>query len=179
MSDDGRETAARQFLAGARQRRPSERTSAELARETAELRRLLGQVLDVLAIVKARADLDSYSTIGQALREAIRYQREHRAGDDWPGQIGMYRHTARQLGLDMSDVLAEPVTPARMPDGRQLEDSDLTVIRQALAAALGAVNKRLDNCPVTTAGGECAACRDDGQRQEAYRDLATRLGGAR
>jgi hypothetical protein len=49
MSADQRVTAAREFLAGARRRKVDQLPPTLLMRECAELRRLLGQVLDVLA----------------------------------------------------------------------------------------------------------------------------------
>jgi hypothetical protein len=49
MSADQRLTAAREFLAGTRKHKVAELPPSALMRECAELRRLLGQVLDVLA----------------------------------------------------------------------------------------------------------------------------------
>ncbi len=49
MSADQRVTSAREFLAGARRRKVGQLPPSLLMRECAELRRLLGQVLDVLA----------------------------------------------------------------------------------------------------------------------------------
>jgi hypothetical protein len=49
MSADQRVTSAREFLAGARRRKVDQLPPSLLMRECAELRRLLGQVLDVLA----------------------------------------------------------------------------------------------------------------------------------
>jgi hypothetical protein len=49
MSADQRVTSAREFLDGARRRKVDQLPPSLLMRECAELRRLLGQVLDVLA----------------------------------------------------------------------------------------------------------------------------------
>jgi hypothetical protein len=49
MSADQRVTSAREFLAGARRREVDQLPPSLLMRECAELRRLLGQVLDALA----------------------------------------------------------------------------------------------------------------------------------
>jgi hypothetical protein len=49
MSADQRVTSAREFLSGARRRKVDQLPPSLLMRECAELRRLLGQVLDVLA----------------------------------------------------------------------------------------------------------------------------------
>ena len=49
MIADQRVTSAREFLSGARRRKVAQLPPSLLMRECAELRRLLGQVLDVLA----------------------------------------------------------------------------------------------------------------------------------
>jgi hypothetical protein len=49
VNADQRVTAAREYLAGARRRKLNGLTAIELARECAELRRIAGQLLDVIA----------------------------------------------------------------------------------------------------------------------------------
>jgi hypothetical protein len=59
MSADQRVTAAREFLAGARRRPVDQLPPTLLMRECAELRRLLGQVLGVLADQQAERQAET------------------------------------------------------------------------------------------------------------------------
>jgi len=72
---DQRVIYARDFLAGARKRRVSELPPSVLVREDAELRRLLGQVLDYLSEVVALGP-HQVEVIGNALSDAIAWRTE-------------------------------------------------------------------------------------------------------
>jgi hypothetical protein len=69
VSADQRVTAAREFLAGARRRKVDQLPPSLLMRECAELRRLLGQVLDVLA---GERDRDAARRLAE-IREVFRH----------------------------------------------------------------------------------------------------------
>ena len=120
----------------------------------------------------------SPETIRQALRDAIAHQREHRAVEDWPGQVSIYQKAARDLGLDLGDTSA-PAGPVTDPSGRQLGEGDVATIRDALAEAITAVNDRLaDWCQacMDSPDGVCGEHVDDTDRAAAFSDLAERLG---
>jgi len=123
----------------------------------------------------------SPETIRQALRDAIAHQREHRAVEDWPGQVSIYQKAARDLGLDLGDTSA-PAGPVTDPSGRQLDEGDVATIRNALAEGITAVNDRLaDWCQacMDSPDGVCAEHVPDTDRAAAFSDLAERLGGTR
>jgi hypothetical protein len=69
VSADQRVTAAREFLASARRRKVDQLPPSLLMRECAELRRLLGQVLDVLA---GERDRDAARRLAE-IREVFRH----------------------------------------------------------------------------------------------------------
>jgi hypothetical protein len=69
VSADQRVTAAREFLAGAQRRKVDQLPPSLLMRECAELRRLLGQVLDVLA---GERDRDAARRLAE-IREVFRH----------------------------------------------------------------------------------------------------------
>jgi hypothetical protein len=46
-------------------------------------------------------------TVRQALRDAIRYQRQQQP-EDWESQVGLYESLARRLGVDLGAGLDEP-----------------------------------------------------------------------
>jgi hypothetical protein len=113
---DPRIQAAREFLAGARTRKVSELPPSLLVREVAELRRLLGQMRDIIGDYEAddmvTVDLrtavpsgGAYLTpadvlvLGQALRDAIAY----RGGDEG----GAYVTLADGLGIGLTPGGAE------------------------------------------------------------------------
>lgn len=75
---DVRVTAAREFLDGARRRKVTELPPSLLIRECAELRRLLGQVLDVIAAGVCLDD-DQAATVLAALDDAAGHIRERAA----------------------------------------------------------------------------------------------------
>jgi hypothetical protein len=120
----------------------------------------------------------SPETIRQAFRDAIAHQREHRAVEDWPGQVGIYQKTARDLGLDLGDTSAQ-AGPVTDPSGRQLDEGDVATLQDALSEALAAVSARLagwcDAC-MESADGVCGEHAGDTARAEVFRDLAERLG---
>lgn len=76
MSADARVTAAREYLDGARRRKVTELPPSLLVRECAELRRCLGQVLDVLDGGQVLAEADRATVLGglAVAAEARRYQ---------------------------------------------------------------------------------------------------------
>ncbi|HTW00240.1 MAG TPA: hypothetical protein VMF87_08050 [Streptosporangiaceae bacterium] len=82
LSRDQRIVYAREFLAGARKRKVAELPPSVLIREDAELRRVLGQLLDVIS--------ESAEVLGHALDDAI----------DW-----------RTPGLSCSDCEDSPSAP--------------------------------------------------------------------
>jgi hypothetical protein len=86
MSADQRVTSAREFLAGARRRKVDQLPPSLLMRECAELRRLLGQVLDVLAVQR-----DAAGRLAE-IRAVL-------AAFDW-------EHHDRQLALEEIDRIA-------------------------------------------------------------------------
>ena len=131
MSADQRVTFAREFLAGARRRKVAELPPSVLARELAECRRQLGQVLDVIAGNAPLTDAQR-EVLRQALGDAIawhedpepcascRYmapgsQEDLRLGDAGPGgdlvlcaehaeavaQRDAYIRLARELGIEV------------------------------------------------------------------------------
>jgi hypothetical protein len=67
---DQRVIQAREYLTGARRRKVSELPQSVVAREDAELRRLLGQVLDYVTESVSLSD-DQLVTLGQALGDAV------------------------------------------------------------------------------------------------------------
>jgi hypothetical protein len=69
VSADQRVTAAHEYLAGARRRKVDQLPPSLLMRECAELRRLLGQVLDVLA---GGRDRDAARRLAE-IREVFRH----------------------------------------------------------------------------------------------------------
>jgi hypothetical protein len=69
MTADARVTTAREYLDGARRRKVTELPPTLLIRECAELRRLLGQVLDAIG-EGALLTTDQLETVLLALREA-------------------------------------------------------------------------------------------------------------
>jgi hypothetical protein len=120
-------------------------------------------------------------TTAQAFRDAIKYQREHREGGDWPGQIGLYKSVARELGIDLGNVAA-PSGPVLDPDGRQLAAADVTMILGALSHAIDLMDERTDawcEACIQAPGGACDVHADDIASAEAYRALAERLGDDR
>jgi hypothetical protein len=74
VTADARVTAAREYLDGARRRKVSELPPSLLIRECAELRRALGQVLDVLGEA-VTLDGDQAATVLDALDFAAEYRR--------------------------------------------------------------------------------------------------------
>ena len=66
MAADQRVTAAREFLEGARKRKVAELPPSVLMREDAELRRQLGQVLNVIA--------EAAGVLSQVFADAIEYR---------------------------------------------------------------------------------------------------------
>ena len=86
MSADQRVTSAREFLSGARRRKVDQMPPSLLMREGAELRRLLGQVLDILA-----AQRDAAGQLAE-VRGVL-------AAFDW-------EHGNRQMALERIDQIA-------------------------------------------------------------------------
>ncbi|MGH3409531.1 MAG: hypothetical protein ACRDRJ_44610 [Streptosporangiaceae bacterium] len=126
-------------------------------------------------------DLGGYeATISRALRDAIRFQREHRDGEDWPGQVGLYKVAARALGLDPGDPGPAP-GPVLDPEGRQLSGSDVATLIGALNHAIDLMNERAgpwcETC-IEALDGTCDDHAGASARALAYRALAERLGGA-
>jgi hypothetical protein len=74
VTADARVTTAREYLDGARRRKVSELPPSLLIRECAELRRALGQVLDVLSQA-VTLDGDQAATVLDALDFAAEYRR--------------------------------------------------------------------------------------------------------
>ncbi|HEX5290976.1 MAG TPA: hypothetical protein VFX25_19115 [Streptosporangiaceae bacterium] len=173
MTADPRVTAAREFLAIVARWQVSDLPPSKLAREDAELRYQLGQVLDV--VTETGAGLAGFGLIlGQALRDAIRYQREHQAGDDWPGQVGLYRSAASAFGLPLAGAETDPA-------GSVLGPADMAAVRGALAGAEELLRERPASwcqCGDDHEAGPCGLQREDLDRADAYAALAARLGGA-
>jgi hypothetical protein len=172
VTADPRLTAAAEFLAHARRRKIAELPPSVLAREDAELRRQLGIVLHA---VTGTGDLRGHDDIiGQALRDGIRYQREHREVEDWPGQIGLYRWTAAVFGLPLAGAETAPA-------GRVLSPAELTVVLGALDHAEQLLRERAaaycDDC-ATHPAGACEEHVDQLDQADDYQVLAARLGGA-
>jgi hypothetical protein len=93
-----RVTMAREFLDGARKRKVAEMPPSVLMRECAELRRLLGQVLDVIseAVTLTGADLTTMIT---ALEDAADYRRSRA---DAGGIALRDRYAALVVRLDLA-----------------------------------------------------------------------------
>lgn len=75
MSADERVSQAREYLDDTRRRKVTELPPSLLVRECAELRRLLGQVLDVAAGHAGILDQDQAATALDALEVAAEYRR--------------------------------------------------------------------------------------------------------
>ena len=75
MTGDQRVTAAREYLDGARKRKVAELPPSLLIRECAELRRALGQVLDVIGDQAAAFTTAEAATVLDALAVAAEYRR--------------------------------------------------------------------------------------------------------
>ncbi|SRR5260221_6888729 len=131
QTTDERVLYARQFLAGARRREVAEMPPSVLARETAELRRVLGQVLDVVADVEDTEIDESLTlildsgdahvapadvlTLHAALDDAISWCQDNAYCDDCEispaglcethavrlARVPAYRTLARALGMEV------------------------------------------------------------------------------
>lgn len=114
MTGDARVTLAREFLDGARRRKMTELPPSLLIRECAELRRQLGQVLDVIA-AGACLNEDQAATVLAALDDAAVHIRERAANcpecaaspadlcdgcDDRLSRAELYDDLADQIGGD-------------------------------------------------------------------------------
>jgi hypothetical protein len=113
---DQRITRAREYLAGARQRKVGALPPTVLVRELTETRRQLGIVLAVLEEMQVFPVLrgNDADTLGRALADAVAYREaraaslpaagpqraEHEGGLDW---ASLYRDVARQLGIPVSE----------------------------------------------------------------------------
>jgi hypothetical protein len=120
---DLRLISAREFLTGARKRKVAELPPSLLMRECAELRRQLGQVLDVVD--------GAAGGLGLALADAITYREpsgycldcvEHPAGlcaDDAADldRCDDYLHLARELGIEVG---AEPQLAPEAREGEPM-----------------------------------------------------------
>jgi hypothetical protein len=129
-----------------------------------------------------RPDLAGYgSVIGQAFRDAIRYQREHRDGDDWAAQAGLYRVVVRELGLNAGTAATGPVRPAVLPDWEELTEADVAAIVAGLRAAAWLVLEQSRTWCQACAQSDDEPCDEhaaDIARVDAWRELAERLAGA-
>jgi hypothetical protein len=76
VTADTRVTYAREFLEAIRPHKVSQRPLSVLVREDAELRRMLGRLLDYVAETSARPVLTAadLGTLGQALADAVNYR---------------------------------------------------------------------------------------------------------
>jgi hypothetical protein len=102
---DPRVIAAREFLVSARKRKVIDLPPSVLTREDAELRRLLGQVLDYIdesgAVPPGAVSFGGWdSTVRQAFRDAIRW---HTASPSVASadQVALYRSVGRKLGIEV------------------------------------------------------------------------------
>ena len=114
MTADLRVGQAREFLAGARKRKVTELPPSILMREDAELRRQLGQVLDVVQADVSLTD-EQLEVLGQALDDAIEWRTpsanctgcdDHPAGlcNDHAADLDLtdaYLALARELGIEV------------------------------------------------------------------------------
>jgi hypothetical protein len=160
VTADPRLTAAREFLAGARRRKIGELPPSVLAREAAELRRQLGQVLDLIGEDGAILPGPELQAVLGALDHAAVFLEEraeqhcdacvtHPAGaceshvDDLD-QAGAYRALAGRLnGRQAPGVPPIPIAGVAAPYGRPVP-WELTV-RQALIDAINWREKRPDH----------------------------------
>jgi hypothetical protein len=108
VTGDQRITAAREFLAAARKHKVTELPPSLLVRENAELRRQLGQVLDIIA--------EASEVVSQVLADAAAYREQRAVGspcevcdtdpEDLCGEheadldlAGAYTELATELGI--------------------------------------------------------------------------------
>ena len=87
----------------ARKRKVDQLPPSVLMREDAELRRVLGQVLDVIAERERTGVVPGgYRLVmWQMIRDAIAYAEDHLGGTDREGQAGFYWRLAERLGMDI------------------------------------------------------------------------------
>jgi hypothetical protein len=169
---DQRAELARQFLAEVRQRSVEELAPTLLMREVAELRRLLGQVLDVIDEADEADDgTEPYCTIcGQWVGMFHGLDGwHHYLGDPAPGGH-----------RELYDAAHEPVIAWTVPPGRAISPARMTVIRVALADAdayrTAGADARCEDCMVHPAGC-CDRHADDLEQADAYRRVLRELGG--
>jgi hypothetical protein len=173
VTGDQRVTAAAEFLDGARKRKVTELPPSLLIRECAELRRALGQVLDVVEEDLAADDdgTEPYCTTCRqwaGMFTGIDGWRHFR-GDPAPGGV-----------RELYDAGHEPVIGWTVPPGRALSPADVATVLDALAVAAEYRRYRPSlTCAACAAAYLCEACATDLDRADEYDQLAGRIGGDR
>jgi hypothetical protein len=171
VTADPRLTAAREFLAGARRRKIGELPPSVLARLAAELRRQLGQVLDVIDEGAQDDGLEPHCTTCLS----------------WVGMFyGMtgWHHFRGDPAPGGQRVLYEAGHRAQVgwiaPPGGQLSPADLIEVLGALDHAGQLMRERTaagcEAC-TTAPSGACEVCLDQLDQADAYDGVAARLGG--
>jgi hypothetical protein len=176
VTADLRVTAAREYLEGARRRKVTELPPSLLVREAAELRRALGQVLDVLDGLDDDGGEDGTepycTTCGRWAGMFVGIDGwRHFHGDPAPGGV-----------RELYDAGHEPVIGWTVPPGRALSPGDVAIVLDALAVAAEYRRYRpgvtCEACAVHPAD-LCEACATDLDRADEYDAVTGRIGGAR
>lgn len=156
MSADQRVTYAREFLTGARKHKVAELPPSVLMREDAELRRQLGQVLDVAAELEAEAQGAPETAALAAILEALAVWETR---DDTKAQPEVRR--SANTAMDAIDSMVALMYRLRSRLVTEIRASDdATAVRVDAMLAEARARRCPDHRPVldTGVGWYCAAC---------------------